>query len=539
MQFHAEDLVDGAFVILNGYKHRIIHILIIILLNATLPAIASEEDLSNFEGSEIPVWQDCEGSNWYEGSDPDHKDVQRSGSIECTGVSRICTNVTGPAKISFWWKSDVANKKVGQLSFIVDDTIYICNSTGWVPISYPIWDNNTHKLTWEFRKIRCYPKNIGAGWIGDIYIEYGDSTIPHGFKTPISEPISITSNISIVPAGITIVSSEVTIAPTNVSMDASEVKIAPANVTMDISEIKISTTNILISNETSNKSDKPTPKILLQNITVTDDENVSGNNYTTTIKDALENIKDHGIIYIEKQVCNEDIEINRPVKLIGLNYPELRPNDRPECVDQDGKYLTVVTIINSSDVWIEGFEICEFELNNSLHKRGIYVKGGCNNISIINNIIHGSNGKDLIHGIYTKNCKNITIFNNTIYDLSNNGSSGIYIELCSGYCNISKNNIDGTEYNNQMIGSGIYITKYNGYNVIKELTLFNNTMVNLDRCIVLEDLNSIEKLEIINNTLNNATIFVESNCINLDRSKLRRENFIPTSIDDSHLYIRS
>ena len=241
---------------------------LLLCLSLVLPAVAIDDSDSRYRSSYTPEWYDCGGSSWYQGYDKDNKSVLRSGPIECTGHSRICAKVTGPATISFLWKSEVTNQMVGQLSFLVDDTKYMCDSSGWTPISYSIWDNETHELMWEFRKIKCYPKNIGAGWIGNVFIEYGDSRfrpdsriydsiLLDSIKRNITnETIILSSNITIYPGSVTIVSPEVEIPSARVVMNTSGLQIMPSNIFIDASEIKINSRNATFCMNHSDDKDK-------------------------------------------------------------------------------------------------------------------------------------------------------------------------------------------------------------------------------------------------------------------------------------------
>jgi hypothetical protein len=516
------------------------------------PALAAGDSVSQYGNSWTPEWYDCGGSSWYQGYDKDHEYALRSGPIECTGFSRICANVTGPAKISFLWKSDVTNQMVGQLSFQVDDTRHMCDSSGWTPISYSIWDNETHKLMWEFRKIKCYPKNVGAGWIGDVFIEYGDDRvkpvsriddsgtgdikISDGIKPPLTDETTIlSSNITIATTSIRIISSDVMISSTNITIAPDEVKIFPKNVTMVPAEITISSENVPMMSSSIikviplSRDDRPTvelihPKerflcsntsiqfsfrafddiklsgcklyindyysnveptyignneymveysfgekdrgvshnwyveccdssnqcnisetrhltVLSRSVNVTDIQDLRTHNYTT-INDALKNVAEYGTVFVERNISDEKIFIDKPVKLVGLNYPLIRDNNNRT---GDG-----VLIISSSDVLIDGFKIqgsvmqqdsitrkesaiCTSEdgiftdisiSNTTMYggKRGIRLFN-CTNVEIgFNNITEFETGMALI------NCSRISIYRNVMLYPSGDDTNGIYLE---------------------------------------------------------------------------------------------------------------
>jgi parallel beta-helix repeat protein len=168
---------DRNLVASNGRRVCLYMLMSLLSLIFIFPAVVSGDSVSQYKYSWTPEWYQCGGSSWYQCYDKNIGDVLRSGPIECTGVSRICADVTGPANISFLWKTDATYQMIGQLSFQVDDTRHVCDTTNWTPITYIIWDNKTHKLMWEFRKIKCYPKNVGAGWIGEVLIDYRDDRV--------------------------------------------------------------------------------------------------------------------------------------------------------------------------------------------------------------------------------------------------------------------------------------------------------------------------------------------------------------------------
>ncbi len=534
------------------------------------PALAAGDSVSQYGNSWTPEWYDCGGSSWYQGYDKDHEYALRSGPIECTGFSRICANVTGPAKISFLWKSDVTNQMVGQLSFQVDDTRRTCDSSGWTPVSYSIWDNETHKLMWEFRKIKCYPKNVGVGWIGDVFIEYGDDRvkpesgiddsgtsdikISDGIKPPLTDETTIlSSNITIATTSIRIISSDVMISSTNITIAPDEVKISPKNVTMVPAEITISSENVPMMSSSIikviplSRDDRPTvelihPKerflcsntsiqfsfrafddiklswcklyinnyysnieptyignneymveysfgekdrgvshnwyveccdssnqcnisetrhltVLSRSVNVTDIQDLRTHNYTT-INDALKNVAEYGTVFVERNISDEKIFIDKPVKLVGFNYPLIRDNNNKT---GDG-----VLIIRSSDVLIDGFKI----QGSSRKESSICTSGNgiFTNISILNTTIYGAK-----RGISLFNCRDVNIEYNNITDFE----SGIYLFNCSNF-RIYGNSIQNSSVKD---ANGIYIEKFNSLDITATKIMMNN--ITSRRCINL------------------------------------------------------
>jgi len=92
----------------------------------------------------------------------------KSGPIECAGSSRIMMKIQGPATIRFEWKID-GPSGIGQLLFKVDNNkTFECPSRTWTEFNYALSAGATHEVEWCFRKIRSYPSWGGAGWVDDI-----------------------------------------------------------------------------------------------------------------------------------------------------------------------------------------------------------------------------------------------------------------------------------------------------------------------------------------------------------------------------------
>jgi hypothetical protein len=227
--------------------------------------------LHDFEDADLTEWEDCGGSSWYIDPSTGHesKFSLRSGPIDCTGISRICREVKGPAEVTFWWQYEPLRQGIAELTFTADNTRRVCDSSEWSPISYTVRDNNTHQLIWEFRKIKCYPKSTGAGWIDDVCISSEALTIPSEIKrgnisdgNMSCEARVISSGVIVELSNFTIVANEVTMETTNVTINPSgdvvintnEVNISPDKVSMNTSEVKISPAKVVMGNVTMNAS---------------------------------------------------------------------------------------------------------------------------------------------------------------------------------------------------------------------------------------------------------------------------------------------
>ncbi|HPJ84565.1 MAG TPA: hypothetical protein PLY09_07385 [Methanothrix sp.] len=246
-------------------------IIILFFLNSTALATGCDGMLHDFEDADLTEWRDCGGSSWYIDSSIGHdsKFSLRSGPIDCTGISRICREVKGPAEVTFWWQCEPLRQGIAELTFAADDTRRVCDSSEWSPISYTVRDNNTHQLIWEFRKIKCYPKNAGAGWIDDVCISSETPTIPSEIKRGNISGANMSSDARVISSGVivelsnfTIVANEVTMETTNVTINPSgdilinpnEVNISPDKVSMNASEVVMAPTKVVMGNVTMNAS---------------------------------------------------------------------------------------------------------------------------------------------------------------------------------------------------------------------------------------------------------------------------------------------
>jgi len=132
----------------------------------------------NFEFGEGSSWsKDCIGGHeWTLDLTQGHAS---NGSMKSTdlgsdtktlglGVSSLCRNVTGPAYISFWWKSETIPSRYGELSFLVNGKQKpIYSSPNWTNHLYYLPDNKTYKIEWRYAQKNSRLK-LGAGWIDDV-----------------------------------------------------------------------------------------------------------------------------------------------------------------------------------------------------------------------------------------------------------------------------------------------------------------------------------------------------------------------------------
>lgn len=117
-----------------------------------------------------------------------------------------------------------------------------------------------------------------------------------------------------------------------------------------------------------------------------------------SIGEALENTAPYTTIYVYKGVYEGGLEVRKPVKLVGIDYPIL----------DGGLRGSVIKIIDTSDVYIEGFEIVRSGRVYSTEDAGVRIDSS-NNVTIRNNVF-----RDIFFGILVKNSSYIYIYGNEI-----------------------------------------------------------------------------------------------------------------------------
>lgn len=215
----------------------------------------------------------------------------------------------------------------------------------------------------------------------------------------------------------------------------------------------------------------------------------------TTIKQALLVAADGDTLYVHEGTYREgNIEINKAIKLIGVNYPVI-----------DGEKKNEVISIRSVNVLVKGFKVIRSSYATLTDPCGIKVYEG-RYVEVVDNILD-----DNFFGIYLQNSKNCIVKNNKItaygkleQEIGNGihcwrsdtlqitGNTikghrdGIYFEFVSGsviWNNISANNIRyGLHF--MFSNNDIYINNFfknNGAGVAvmfsKHVSMFNNTFI--------------------------------------------------------------
>jgi parallel beta-helix repeat protein len=193
---------------------------------------------------------------------------------------------------------------------------------------------------------------------------------------------------------------------------------------------------------------------------------VGGNgpgNYTR-IQDAIDNSSDRDTIFVFNGTYNENIVIDKAIKLLG-------DNKNNTIIDGSSGNESII-IIKANEVYIGGFTV----RNSSPFYRGIFFRPNCNGVSIIDNIIKNSRGAILLQSSHNTNIsRNIIIdnYNNCDIDLINSSdnticrnvvihTSGVYpvsISLSANSCN---NKIIGNTINKSFYGISVaFSSNYN------------------------------------------------------------------------------
>jgi hypothetical protein len=144
-----------------------------------VPVSAYDENVS-FDGDSSFNLINCSRIVWHIDPSIGHLSLPslRSGPIQSGGASCVAKEIEGPARINFWWRVDQDTSQVGMLLFLVDDKIILqCTSSDWSPVDYAV-PFGSHRLSWEYRKLRSYPEYVGAGWIDDLNIVYPKEQMP-------------------------------------------------------------------------------------------------------------------------------------------------------------------------------------------------------------------------------------------------------------------------------------------------------------------------------------------------------------------------
>lgn len=321
---------------------------------------------NDYEGA---GWINCgEGPSWHLDSEQFHNGTGsfKSGDLECSGISKVCRDIQGPASIEFWWKSIPIPNSGSQLSFYVDGKRERSWNSDWrrEPPIY-MGENRSYTVTWELNKKSCPPGTKGYAWIDDVLIKYEKDISESLLVNRESQPSAINNAV-------------------------------------------ISTSNNTVVSASDNTiayvSTSPNPKMQIYG----------------SINEAIKHVVPGGTVIIDQGEYSEDVLISAPLTLIG-KCPEktiIRSEKTAITAESDNIIIKnlVVKGINrnyvSQGIWISG-DYCSI-INSSVSNfyDGI-VADGCHDLSV-----RGCNVSNLEQvGIYLINTSHISNiqFNNISY----------------------------------------------------------------------------------------------------------------------------
>lgn len=330
----------------NNYP--IILIILFIVTCMTIPTCGQNYGFFNFEnGGDSCCSNDCFGGHeWIldttQGYNSNFSMKSTNLGMETDtlglGVSSLCKNVTGPAYVSFFWKSETEPIGYGDLSFFVDDNRKpFISSPHWTNQIYHLPNNKTYKIEWRYYQKNPGLKN-GTGWMDNLLISNSPPSHEAGLNCIIDAP-------NFVGEGSTCIASVPSRENVNYSWE-----IIGGKILGDPNEEIINweagsvgeVTLILRANEKNlysvicSKNITITPKkwpylnlsihdlcdlVILpkKNVTYVGKENDPLNSTYFNITDAINNVTCGGTVVINKGVYEEEIIINKPINLIGAD----------------------------------------------------------------------------------------------------------------------------------------------------------------------------------------------------------------------------
>ena len=100
----------------------------------------------------------------------DGSDAARSGSVANGQRSRLSTQVTGPAMVSWWWRTS-SEAEFDHLNLLVDGQIrqVLSGESGWEESSTTVGPG-AHTVAWEFVKDPTYAKGSDCGWLDQVRV---------------------------------------------------------------------------------------------------------------------------------------------------------------------------------------------------------------------------------------------------------------------------------------------------------------------------------------------------------------------------------
>ena len=143
------------------------------------------------------TWSSTGPLPWFPQTGTTHDGVAalQSGAVSLNQQSTAQTVVTGPARLSFWWKitSAINNDFV---TFSVDgvEQARITGVSGWLPRTFYL-GAGSHSLTWTYSKLNGIVGSMYAGWLDELSVVPG-GTPPFLVAAPVSQSISVGSDVT-------------------------------------------------------------------------------------------------------------------------------------------------------------------------------------------------------------------------------------------------------------------------------------------------------------------------------------------------------
>jgi len=536
----------------------------LILLHSFLNISLAYNEVCSFESYQSCGLYDCKGNSWYIDNSVGYPQSPslHSGVIQNGGESSLCRNITGPATITFWWRADGINSRLGELFFLVDGLKkYVCTSTEWVNSSYTIRDNGNHTISWIYRKMRSYPEYLGGGWIDNLSIDYQNNWLPQvisDLNASVS-PLDRTGNpilVTVNPALLTINTNSIFMNSSIVRLNTTKMLTDSFSIVTNVSKLEINSSNMSMNVNGNIKIPKiskvsvdkilgtngnisPQIELLLpkSNTDFEINESVSfkyllhpsGNNFINKCSLCLNENEitwDSNVNYDDERVYSFNHALNR--NLLGTNKWRIRCYDNFSRMYESSEYRSINVYLNSSII-------------NVTNETDLYK---CNFSSINEALCHASPQSTIVvykktnneHVIINKPITLIGISNSTIYNegyepeiILINGSN----VSIKGFCLKAKRTQQTISIlNNNLSDIAIYNNNISeGFNAkgVKNITVADNTIAHdtIRNAIHLEECSEISLINNVitgpNNNINGVGVYL-GNCNLADKIKFIKNN---------------
>ena len=126
------------------------------------------------DGVDAPdlAWTSDGGSPWtvQESVTHDGSDAARSGTVGNGQRSRLSTVVTGPATVSWWWRTS-SEAAYDRLHLLVDGQVrqVISGESNWEESSTTLGPG-AHTVSWEYVKDASFARGSDCGWLDQVQV---------------------------------------------------------------------------------------------------------------------------------------------------------------------------------------------------------------------------------------------------------------------------------------------------------------------------------------------------------------------------------